>query len=209
MDIRRYFTSVSSTSSNCVEPTASDSVGDLASPSDELEESVSLRTHAGSQHGDSSTSRPTVSSSSTGGSSGAFTDPTDHSIELSHVVAADLLKPRDEGHKREILQKGPKQPTSCVFPKRKFSNGNLSFNPSWYHLKESRGWLEYSVQTDKMYCLSCRLFESELTDKNEPNWIRIGVSNWKKGVEKIKITIKVNSTRTLKSHVRAFCLLAT
>ena len=75
MDIRRYFASVSSSSCN-VEPTASDTVGDLAL-SGESEESVSLRTHAGSQHGDSSTSHPTVSSSSTGGSSGAFTGPTE------------------------------------------------------------------------------------------------------------------------------------
>ena len=156
------------TSSN-VEPTANHSVGDLAS-SGEPEESVSLRTHAGSH---SSTSQPT-SSSSTGGSSGAFTDPTE-SIEL---VPTDLLKPMDEGHKKEILQKGPNQPTSCEFPKKKFSNGNLSFSPSWYQLKEARRWLEYSVRTDRMYCLSCRLFESELADKNEPNWIRIGVSNW-------------------------------
>ena len=27
---------------------------------------------------------------------------------------------------------------------------------------------------------------ANLNDNNEPNWIRIGVSNWKKGVEKIK-----------------------
>ena len=89
-------------------------------------------------------------------------------------VATDLLKPRDEAHKSELLQKGPNQPTRCDFPKKRFSNGNLSFNPTWYELKEARGWLEYSVPADRMYCLSCRLFESELNDKNEPNWIRIG-----------------------------------
>lgn len=44
------------------------------------------------------------------------------------------------------------------------------------------------LQANRMYCLSCHLFESELklnfNDKNEPNWIQIGISNWKKGVEK-------------------------
>ena len=37
-----------------------------------------------------------------------------------------------------------------------------------------------------MYCFACWLFESELRERNEPNWITIGVSNWKKGLEKIK-----------------------
>jgi len=30
------------------------------------------------------------------------------------------------------------------------------------------------------------LFESELRDRNEPNWISVGVCNWKKALQKIK-----------------------
>ena len=88
--------------------------------------------------------------------------------------------------KREIVLKGPTQPRDCKFPRTKFSNGNLSFNPAWYDIKEAKGWLEYSEKSDTMYCFACRLFESELRERNEPNWMTIGVCNWKKALEKIK-----------------------
>ena len=87
-------------------------------------------------------------------------------------LPCDLANPINEIHKREIVLKGPSQPRNC------HSNGNLSFNPAWYDIKEAKGWLEYSPSADRMYCFACRLFESELREKNEPNWIRIGVCNW-------------------------------
>ena len=45
-------------------------------------------------------------------------------------------------HKQDILVKGPTQPSNCTFPRHKFTNGNLSFNPAWYDAKEAQGWLE-------------------------------------------------------------------
>lgn len=88
--------------------------------------------------------------------------------------------------KLDMVAKGLTQPRDCNFPRREFSNGNLSFNPRWYDIKEAKGWLEYSVKSDRMYCFACRLFENELRKRNEPNWISVGVCNWKKGLEKIK-----------------------
>ena len=48
--------------------------------------------------------------------------------------------------KWDMVAKGPTQPRDCNFPRREFSNGNLSFNPRWYDIKEAKGWLEYSVK---------------------------------------------------------------
>ena len=128
-----------------IEPVASDSVGAQVLFY-ESEESVSLKTCAGNQH--DSTVCP-FESSSTNSSSDSTTETHDQTLE-----ATEFLKPKDEFHKRELLQKGSNQPTSCNFPKKRYSNGNLSFNPSWYELKEARDWLEYSyiynVQTNRI-----------------------------------------------------------
>ena len=52
--------------------------------------------------------------------------------------------------KLDMVAKGPTQPRDCNFPRRKFSNGSLSFNPGWYNIEEAKGWLEYSEKNDKM-----------------------------------------------------------
>ena len=99
--------------------------------------------------------------------------------------------------KLDMVAKGPTQPRDCNFPRRKFSNGNLSFNPGWYDIKEAKGWLEKS---DRMYCFACRLFENDIRERNEPNWISIGVSNWKKGLEKIKNHYKSTQHKCAREH---------
>ena len=57
-----------------------------------------------------------------------------------------------------------------------------------------------------MYCFACRLFESELREKNKPNWIRIGLWNWKKALEKIRYHYKSiqhkNAENSLVSFLR-------
>ena len=124
------------------------------------------------------------------------------SLASSDRSANDLPVPVSETHKRELLNKGPTQPSNLVFPKRKFSNGWLTFKPAWYNLKEAQGWLEYSVQSDKMYCFLCRLFVTEQVEKSESNWISIGVCNWKKGVEKIKKHFKSSQHKSAENaHV--------
>ena len=116
---------------------------------------------------------------------------TPHSVllsssTLSGTFPSDLPVSVSVVHKQDILVKGPTQPCNCTFPRRKFSNGNLSFNPAWYDAKEAQGWLEYSIESDKMYCFVCRLFKSEVRERNESNWISIGICSWKKALEKIK-----------------------
>ena len=36
------------------------------------------------------------------------------------------------------------------------------------------------------YSIVCHLFESEVRDRNESNWISIGICSWKKALGKIK-----------------------
>ena len=130
----------------------------------------------------------TVDRSTASGSSTAASNSSYKSSGSSSSLPDDLPVPPlgNVAVKREIVVKGPTQPRDCKFPRTKFSNGNLSFNPAWYDIKEAKGWLEYSEKSDKMYCFACRLFESELRERNEPNWMTIGVCNWKKALEKIK-----------------------
>ena len=82
-----------------------------------------------------------------------FSETTSDGVSSVTSVAtntsSDLPVPVSETHKHDILTQGPTQPRNCSFPKRKFSNGWLSFKPDWYDIKEAEGWLEYSVQNDR------------------------------------------------------------
>lgn len=51
--------------------------------------------------------------------------------DICSVAMSNLPVPVSEVHKREIIKKGPTQPSNCVFPKRKFSK------PAWYNVKEA------------------------------------------------------------------------
>ena len=139
--------------------------------------------------GDTSTM---VSVSSIVASTSGSNEQSDSSTTTLSTLPDDLPVPPvgNVGVKLDMVAKGPTQPRDCNFPRRKFSNGNLSFNPAWYDIKEAKGWLEYSEKSARMYCFACRLFESELRKRNEPNWISIGVCNWKKGLEKNKESLQ-------------------
>ena len=110
------------------------------------------------------------------------TSSSSSSTSLS-VRPTDLPFPVDTQHKQPIIKKGPHQPRDCEFPKQRFSNGNLSFNQSWYDLPFASNWLEYSPVTNRMYCFSCHLFD---VNTNEPKWSHYGIQNWKKALEKNK-----------------------
>ena len=126
-----WFYTLSSNSN--IEPTSGESV-DIQVLFCESEESVSLSNCAGSQH--DSTVHPACSASTTSSSDTNITESIQTHDHISDAI--DLLKPRNKYHKRELLQESKNQFTSCHFPKKKYSNGKLYFNPSWYELKEAR-----------------------------------------------------------------------
>lgn len=57
------------------------------------------------------------------------------------------------------------------------------FRDSWY---SDFPWLEYSIVKDSAFCYSCRLFCHEKSGRGEENFTKIGVSNWKKALEKFR-----------------------
>ena len=94
--------------------------------------------------GDTST---TVSASfSIVASTSGSNEQSDSSTTTLSTLPDDLPVPPvgNVGVRLDMVAKGPTQPRDCNFPRRKFSNGNLSFNPTWYDIKEAKGWLEYS-----------------------------------------------------------------
>ena len=132
----------------------------------------------------SSPSMPTVE---TPNSLSTMTTRSTGSTSTATSTPADLPSPMpfNMQDKLAIVKDGPNQPRDCSYPKRRFSNGNLSFNPSWFDQSIASNWLEYSPIADKMYCFSCHLF-SLSSDTSDLKWSLQGVNNWKKGLEEIK-----------------------
>eukprot|EP00794_Sanderia_malayensis_P016611 gene16611-18300_t len=84
----------------------------------------------------------------------------------------------------EIVRHGPCQPTNILFSK---NIDGRCFQPSWYKRNKSlREWLIYSPKQQKMFCFCCWLFPCISEKDLEKNWSQIGVTNFKKGIEKIR-----------------------
>ncbi|KAI3776848.1 hypothetical protein L1987_46638 [Smallanthus sonchifolius] len=62
-----------------------------------------------------------------------------------------------DGIRRTYLLQGPCQPKGHDFPQQVFSGKLRRFNSEWF--KQYEKWLEYSVKTDKAFCLVCYLFK--------------------------------------------------
>ncbi|XP_022032605.2 zinc finger MYM-type protein 1-like [Helianthus annuus] len=87
--------------------------------------------------------------------------------------------------RRTYLLRGPCQPQGKKddFPQTQVGNGDKlrRFNPKWYTEKHGN-WLEYSVKTDKVYCLYCYLFHE--SGQNDA-FVSEGVRCWHKKDEKL------------------------
>ncbi|KAF0763464.1 zinc finger MYM-type protein 1-like [Aphis craccivora] len=107
------------------------------------------------------------------------TKPLVQSHELSH----DPLGLKDLGN----IETGPIQPKLQLFsvlryPKKSYSSQN-GFSVSYF---AEFNWLEYSLETDSVYCFPCRMFgtkpsEETLTSKGFNNWKKLSGS---KGIGK-------------------------
>ncbi|KAL3621606.1 hypothetical protein CASFOL_036518 [Castilleja foliolosa] len=97
-------------------------------------------------------------------------DPSERKPILSYNPSQ-----RDE-IRRAYLLRGPCQPIGHDFPQTDFSGKLRRFSPEWY--KQQHGnWLEYSVKTDKVYCLYCYLFKES---RQNDAFVGEGVRCWQK-----------------------------
>ena len=81
----------------------------------------------------------------------------------------------------EIVKIGPYKPKDEVFPK---DASDRSFHQSWFTKNNvTRDWLVYSMKEHKMFCFW--LFPCKSNKGYENNWNELGVSNFRKGLEKI------------------------
>ncbi|XP_019089182.1 PREDICTED: zinc finger MYM-type protein 1-like [Camelina sativa] len=85
---------------------------------------------------------------------------------------------RDE-IRRRYLVRGPCQPYDHPFKKTKMSNAMRRFNPAWF---EKYGtWLEYSVSTERAFCLCCYLFKDDVRKKGGNDaFVKEGFCTWNK-----------------------------
>ncbi|EOA33131.1 hypothetical protein CARUB_v10016470mg [Capsella rubella] len=85
---------------------------------------------------------------------------------------------RDEV-RRKYLVRGPCQPSGHSFKRTKMSNATRRFNPAWF---EKYGtWLEYSVSTDRAFCLCCYLFKGDGRKQGESDaFVKEGFCLWNK-----------------------------
>ncbi|KAF5777614.1 putative transcription factor and/or regulators TTF-type(Zn) family [Helianthus annuus] len=81
---------------------------------------------------------------------------------------------------RVYLLRGPCQPTGIKYPQSTFQCKELrKFKKEWYDRKEYKGWLEYSIKSERVFCLCCYLFRSEFGDHRD-TFLLNGYNNWKK-----------------------------
>ena len=84
---------------------------------------------------------------------------------------------RDEV-RRKYLTKGPCQPRGHDFPKTLKGHKLRRFNPAWFDLYGD--WLEYSIKTDKAFCLVCYLFRDYTENKcGSDEFVTKGFDTWK------------------------------
>ena len=78
----------------------------------------------------------------------------------------------------EIVKIGPCKPKDEVFPK---DANDRNFHQSWF----TKNWLVYLMKEHKMFGFCCWLFPCKSDKGYENNWSELGVSNFRKGLEKI------------------------
>ncbi|XP_076895588.1 uncharacterized protein LOC143548257 [Bidens hawaiensis] len=96
-------------------------------------------------------------------------DPADRKpISSYNLNQRDVIR-------RTYLLRGPCQPSGVAFPYRMIGNDSRRFPFSWY--TNFKGWLEYSIKNDRVYCLHCYLFKDQVRNLQEA-FISEGFNGW-------------------------------
>ncbi|KAL6522340.1 hypothetical protein OROHE_016893 [Orobanche hederae] len=108
---------------------------------------------------------------------------------------------RDEV-RRSYLLKGPCQPRNHEFPYTLFGSKQRRFNPAWFD--EYPSWLEYSVNQNAAYCLSCYLFKPNIgAQAGGDSFVGLGFKNWSR---KEKLRIHVGNVNSAHNQASAKCV---
>ncbi|KAL6501342.1 hypothetical protein OROHE_024989 [Orobanche hederae] len=108
---------------------------------------------------------------------------------------------RDEV-RRSYLLKGPCQPRNHEFPYTLFGSKHRRFNPAWFD--EYSSWLEYSVNQNAAYCLSCYLLKPNIgAQAGGDSFVGLGFKNWSR---KEKLRIHVGNVNSAHNQSSAKCV---
>jgi hypothetical protein len=105
--------------------------------------------------------------------------------------------------RRAYLQRGPHQPQLREFPTSVIGGKSRRFNALWYR---EFPWLEYSTQSDAIFCLWCYLFPlKHFGSRDDPNGVFIcsGFRNWKK---KDRLVTHVGSVNSFHRQAEQNCV---
>lgn len=97
-------------------------------------------------------------------------DPADRKI-----ISKYHPNQRDE-IRRKYLIRGPCQPRGHAFPKKHVGSKERRFCPTWFD--QYSNWLEYSIKTDKAFCLCCYLFR--VGQCGSDAFVTDGFNSWNK-----------------------------
>ncbi|KAJ9536774.1 hypothetical protein OSB04_un000078 [Centaurea solstitialis] len=105
---------------------------------------------------------------------------------------------RDE-IRRLYWLRGPCQPRGHVFPSKQMGSKLRRFVHTWF---DEFRWLEYSVKTDKAYCLCCYLFRDEKLHFGSDAFITERFNNWAK---KEKLSLHVGEVNSFHNFAQQRC----
>ncbi|XP_076943248.1 uncharacterized protein LOC143613426 [Bidens hawaiensis] len=100
---------------------------------------------------------------------GLPSDPADRK-----PISTYSVNQRDET-RRTYLLRGPCQPSGVAFPYRMIGNDSRHFPVTWY--TTFKGWLEYIIKDNRVYCLHCYLFKDQVKNLQEA-FISEGFNGW-------------------------------
>ncbi|XP_078535431.1 zinc finger MYM-type protein 1-like [Lissotriton helveticus] len=95
--------------------------------------------------------------------------------------------PRTEDELQRLVLRGPHQPIG-PFSRKKIGEKQRGFRAEFY---KDFPWVEYSFETECMYCFTCRIFGQKVSHchgKIDPSFTTAGCKNW------------TNPTRALRKH---------
>lgn len=85
--------------------------------------------------------------------------------------------------KQRLVQLGPYQTRLNSSPIHQHNDGQKRlFQAKWFDLPCSKEWLEYSCNSNKMYCFACRMFSVQCGEENQRS-VSVTRGNWKNGVK--------------------------